>query len=58
MRYFVQPRKPASYWPADEAPMLEAREVYESAPADTGLLDENGHPIYRRSDPIGFVRWK
>lgn len=33
-------------------------EVYEPEPVDTGLLDQDGTPIWRLMNPIGFVELK
>lgn len=53
-RYAIRPR--AGY--DDDHPLLEAKTIFESEPASTGLLAVNGHPIYRVKAPIGFVEHK
>ena len=55
MRYVVV--RPRAEWD-DEKPMLEGKTVHEQEPVKTGLIDEDGNPIFRMTDPIGFVRLK
>jgi hypothetical protein len=52
------PRPRADWWEQDEQPVL-SREVMvaDDTPAPTGLVDQNGTPIYRTPDRIrmGFA---
>lgn len=50
--------RPRSYWNDDEPVIV--REVHEAQRDDfTGLYDQNGDPLYRQREPIGFDphRW-
>ena len=57
MRYVIRPRL-ARFDDLRQTPMLEAQTVWEMEPIDTGLLDQDGVPIFRVMDPIGFVEMK
>jgi hypothetical protein len=57
MRYFIRPRN-LTWDELQETPQLEARTVFELEPTDTGILDQDGNPIWRRMSPIGFVELK
>ena len=40
----------------DDYPFLPTLTVDEPALIWTGLYDKDGHEIYRRPEPIGFIR--
>ncbi len=48
---------PTTDWWDTTMPPLSHPQVYESDPVKTGLLDADGRPLYRKTDPIGFVRF-
>lgn len=52
-RYVIRPRGDV-FDALRETPVLEGRTVYESEPANTGLVSKDGYPIYRTPEPIGF----
>lgn len=59
-RYFTAPRaprlwvqeQPYDWQPVNIAPVT----VDETLPTNTGLIDEDGAPIMKSNDPIGFIR--
>lgn len=59
MRYVSTPtsRRPAKasdWW--DFGPLVPALQAPDSAPVDTGLVDQRGNKILRVPPPIGFGR--
>lgn len=32
-------------------------QVFDADPVKTGVIDADGRPIYRKPDPIGYVRF-
>jgi hypothetical protein len=60
-RYFTRPAGWFEYMPditAGEAQTPAVTVFGESAPIKTGLLDHEGHDIYRDAERIGFLRSK
>lgn len=55
MRYVTI--RPRMDW-REDGPMLEGKTIHEPEPIKTGLLDHDGHPIYRVTSPIGFIELK
>jgi hypothetical protein len=54
MRYVTKPPA-ANWWEAPPQP-LPHPVVYPSEAIKTGLLDPNGHDIYKTPDEVGFLR--
>lgn len=45
-------------WLEDEIGPAPNPTVFDEQPVNTGLVDEEGRPIMRGSDPIGFLRFR
>lgn len=57
-RYFVQRRRPRADWDDDdwpEPPLNHIPIVCDHEAVDTGLVNENGDPIMRAPNPMGFI---
>jgi hypothetical protein len=52
-RYVIRPRAEVIDALRD-SPLLEGRTVLDREPANTGLVNPDGYPIYRQPEPIGF----
>jgi hypothetical protein len=57
-RYIVLPNTPRAEWWEANAVALPHPQVFPTEPTKTGLLNANGHDIYKAPDAIGFVRLK
>lgn len=53
-RYTIRPK--AMDWPSDDCPRPSSIEVEDQKEVNTGLVSEDGHPIYRVQPPVGFGR--
>jgi hypothetical protein len=56
MGYFVGKKPKGEWWSDQPAPPLGHPQVFVQEPVDTGLLNEDGKPIYRGPDRIGFIK--
>lgn len=56
MRYFVKPQAapPQMYWDQPMQPLGHPT-VYPSEPTNTGLLNQDGAPIFKGAEQIGFL---
>ena len=58
-RYVTKPKPKASDGAdAPQASPLPHPQVFVADPIKTGLVDKDGHDLYRLPDPVGFVRWQ
>lgn len=55
-RYIRSAVKPRTSWIDDDFPLVPELSVDDHAPIDTGLVWDNGEPIMRTPNPIGFGR--
>jgi hypothetical protein len=55
-RYARVTRKPMADWVDDDGPMIPSITVDDHEAVDTGLLWQDGEPIMRTPNPMGFGR--
>lgn len=49
-------RRAETFWDDRMMQPLGHPQVFASEPVKTGLLNKDGHELYRMPDPIGFIR--
>lgn len=55
-RYVRMARKPRADWIDDDGPMLPSITVDDHEAVETGLIWQDGEPVMRTPNPMGFGR--